>query len=214
MITARERLLVLLNHVLTLYPERRIELVWKTPFQLFIAVQLSAQTTDIQVNKVTSIFFDSIREPQDVIKLGLARFTQLVRRVNYFNNKARHIFASAQMLVKTYDGRIPDTLDEIQKLPGVGIKTAKVILHQLYGLPMVGVDTHIHRVLNRVGIVKTTTPEATDKAVERIFSTAQKDVAHHALVLFGRYHCTARNPYCDGCGVQKVCRCITKMKYS
>ena len=210
--TAKERLSALLAHALALYPDRRIELDYETPFQLFIAVVLSAQTTDKQVNKVTAEFFGKVREPLDVIKLGLARFTQLIRRVNYFNNKARNIFGAAEMLDGELGGRIPDALEAIQKLPGVGVKTAKVLLHQLYGVPLVGVDTHIHRLLNRVGVVATRTPEETDRAVERIFTVEQKDRAHHALVLFGRYVCVARAPKCDGCAVRAACKFGAKKK--
>lgn len=210
--TPKERLSVLLAHALSLYPDRRIELDYETPFQMLVAVQLSAQTTDKQVNKVTAEFFGRVREPRDVLKMGLARFTQLVRRVNYFNNKARNIFAAAKMLEGELGGRIPDTLTGILELPGVGVKTAKVMLHQLYGIPLVGVDTHIHRVLNRVGVVTTKTPEETDRAVERIFTTEQKDRAHHALVLFGRYHCLARAPKCDGCGARQACKFGSKKK--
>lgn len=202
---AKERLRALLSYVLELYPDRRIELDYETPFQLFLAVQLSAQTTDKQVNRVTSKFFGRVREASDVAAMPLPEFTALVSSVNYFRNKARNIHASARIIAGELGGKIPDTLEAIMELPGVGVKTAKVLLHQLYGHPMVGVDTHIHRVLNRVGAVKTATPEETDRAVERLFTREQKDSAHHALVLFGRYRCKAAKPLCQECALRGTC---------
>ena len=170
-----------------------------------MAVILSAQTTDKQVNRITPPFFKKVREPKDVVHMDLDEIMSDLKYVNFFRNKSRFIKETGTILASKYDGNIPDDLVLLQTFPGIGIKTAKVVLSVLYDRPYVGVDTHIHRVMNRIGIVKTNTPEQTDKEIEKIFDTDTKRKLHHPLVLFGRYHCTARNPKCESCKLQKNC---------
>jgi endonuclease-3 len=131
----------------------------------------------------------------------------LLRSLNYYRVKTRHIFETAEKLVSEYHGVIPHTLKDLLTLPGVGIKTAKVILSHLYDAPHIGVDTHIHRVMNRMGIVKTKTPEETDKKIEKLLTDTQKRTMHHAIVLFGRYVCTARKCRCSETSLKKWCQC-------
>lgn len=166
------------------YPDIRTELDYETPFQFLVAVMLSAQTTDKQVNKVTPPYFQLVRSPEDALRIGPEETEKLLSGVNYFKTKAKHVRMTAEILTSVFHGEIPRTIKEIQTLPGVGIKTAKVVLSVLYDLPYVGVDTHVHRVLNRLKVVKTKTPEDTDRAVEKKFTTAQKKGSHHPLVLF------------------------------
>ena len=182
-----------------------IELNYDTPFQLLIAVILSAQTTDKQVNRITPPLFARIREPKDVHNITLEEVMEYVKHVNYYRNKARFIYETGQILEREYGGVIPNDLTEIMKLPGVGVKTAKVVLSVLYDAPLVGVDTHIHRVCNRIGLVRTKSPNETDKAIERRLTLTQRVGMHHPFVLFGRYHCLARAPKCASCPVREFC---------
>lgn len=146
-----------ISHILTeiarMYPDIRTELQYETPFQFLIAVILSAQTTDKQVNKTTPPLFALVREPEDMVKLSLREVEKLVSSVNFYRNKAKFISQSGEKLAREFGGIIPNDLKAIQSLPGVGIKTAKVVLAVLYDAPYVGVDTHVHRVMNRIGIV-------------------------------------------------------------
>lgn len=141
------------------YGGKIIELDYETPFQLLCAVILSAQATDKGVNRATPRLFERVKEPQDMALLTLDEVTDYVRSINYFRNKAKFIYQTGKILAEKFDSTIPNDLKLVQTLPGVGIKTAKVVLSVLYGMPYVGVDTHIHRVCNRIGIVKTSTPE-------------------------------------------------------
>ncbi len=186
-------------------PDLKTELFYETPFQLMIAVILSAQSTDKQVNRITPALFKIIREPKDILNLMQSEIEEYVKYVNYYRNKAKYIKQSGEVLEKEFLGVIPDTLEKLVKLPGVGIKTAKVILSVLYDAPLVAVDTHVHRISNRIGLVKTKTPEQTDKALDIVFSTEQKKKAHHAMVLFGRYVCVARKPKCPECKLKNIC---------
>lgn len=188
------------------YGGKKIELDYETPFQLLMAVVLSAQTTDKQVNKITPPFFKIVREPTDIIDISIEDIMEHLKYVNFFRNKSRFIKETGTILATKYNGIIPDDLVLMQTFPGIGIKTAKVILAVLYDRPYVGVDTHIHRVMNRLGIVNTKTPEATDKEIERIFDTETKKKLHHPLVLFGRYHCVARKPKCETCKLSTICK--------
>jgi endonuclease-3 len=132
--------------------------------------------------------------------------------VNFFRNKSRYIKETGTILAIEYGWNIPNDLKLIQTFPGIGIKTAKVVLAVLYDMPYVGVDTHIHRVMNRLGIVDTKTPEQTDREIDRIFDTTNKQILHHPLVLFGRYHCTARKPKCGNCVLKGECKYFNTKK--
>lgn len=186
-----------------LYPDPKTELEYSTDFQLLVAVILSTQTTDKQVNKVTNRLFKKIRYPEDVLLMGIGKFKKAISSVNYFNSKSKYIYETARKLAEIW--KIPDDLVEIQKLPGVGIKTAKVILHVLYDMPFIAVDTHVHRVSNRLWLVKTIEPEKTSELLEKIVPNDYKSIAHHSLILFGRYLCKARNPLCGECRLNAIC---------
>ncbi len=191
--------------VYNLYWGKKIELDYETDFQLLCAVILSAQTTDKQVNKVTPPFFAKVREASDVLHLTQEEIENDLKYVNFFRNKSRFIKETGTILAERFGGILPNDLNLIQTFPGIGIKTAKVVLSVLYDMPYVWVDTHIHRVMNRLGMVNTKTPNETDKEIEKIFSLDEKRILHHPFVLFGRYHCTARNPKCETCPLQKKC---------
>lgn len=188
-----------------LFPDAKTELHYKTDFQLLVAVMLSAQTTDTQVNKTTAKLFPIVKKPEDLVKLWLDKFTQSIKSVNLYKTKGKHIFETAQMLLKQ-KSKIPETIKELMMFPGVGEKTAKVIVHILYNQGVIAVDTHVHRVANRLGIVKTNSPLQTSKLLETKIPKTYKDIAHDTIVLFWRYHCTARKPRCQECKLQTICR--------
>ena len=196
----------ILSPIIVEYGGNKIELDYETPFQLLCAVILSAQSTDKQVNRITPPFFQIVKESKDVINISLENIEEHLRYVNFFRNKSRFIKETGTIIAREYDGIIPNDLKLIQTFPGIGIKTAKVVLAVLYDMPYVAVDTHIHRVMNRLGVVDTNTPEQTDRELDRLFDIETKRIIHHPLVLFGRYHCIARKPKCDTCKLQKDCK--------
>ena len=199
----KDQIIYIFEYLKELYPDPKTELEYSTDFQLLVAVILSAQATDKQVNKVTKSLFKKIKNPEDVLLMGIANLKKAVASVNYFNSKSKYIYETARKLVEIW--KIPDNLLEIQKLPGVGIKTAKVILHVLYDMPLIAVDTHVHRVCNRLGLVKTKEPEKTSELLEKIVPNDYKSVAHHSLILFWRYLCKARKPLCCECKLNLIC---------
>ena len=185
-----------------MYPDAQVELDFENEFQLLIAILMSAQTTDKQVNKVNKTFFQHLKTPADGVKLWEEWIRNYIRAVNFFNNKSRNIYKTCEILSKQ---NIPRTLEELVKLPGVGIKTAKVFLWVADNAAYLGVDTHVHRVLNRVGFVKTKTPLETDAKVPSVFTSDDLAKLHHTLILFGRYHCIARKPKCWDCPITYIC---------
>jgi len=191
------------------YKDAKIELYYETPFQLLIAVLMSAQTTDKQVNKVNQEFFKVLKEPKDVNTIWLKNITSYINSIWFYRNKAKFIFETWNILLEKYNSQIPQTLEELTTLPWVWIKTAKVVLSTLYNKPYLAVDTHVHRVLNRLQIVSTKTPEETDKQASKIIKDIHKKKLHHTLILFGRYECKALKPLCNDCKLKKYCNYAT-----
>ncbi len=198
-----KQLLIIFDYLKELFPSPKTELHYSTPFQFVVAVMLSAQATDIQVNKVTEKLFKQIKTPEDLLALGFSSFMTAIRSINYYNTKAKHIWETAKLLKQWK--KIPHDLKQLMQLPWVGVKTGKLIAHVLYDKPFIAVDTHIHRVSNRLWIVHTKTPEQTSEQLEKLIPDSYKDHAHHALVLFGRYYCKAVKPKCENCKLQKIC---------
>lgn len=213
---------ILINNELTiihtLFPSNQTELYRTTPFQLLVAVILSAQCTDKQVNKVTHKLFQIVSSPWDIIKLWEEELKNYIKSIWFFRSKARNIMImSWQVVWENYKWVIPRSLEELTQLAWVGIKTAKVVAHTLYGDPYIAVDTHVHRVTNRLGRVHTSTPEQTSKIIEWIIFPELRSIAHHSLILFGRYHCKARKPLCESCPLYTNCeyyRSLMKEKWS
>lgn len=192
-----------------LYPENRTDLIWNTPRQLLVAVVMSAQTTDKQVNKVTEKFFSIIKTPYDTLKTSEEQRYEYIKWVNYAPTKAKNLYKTAQLLIQNdinHQYTIPNTLWELIKLYWVGEKTAKVILHVLYNTNDIAVDTHVHRVCNRIGLVNTKEPLQTSKLLDKAIPDKYKNIAHHTLIFFGRYHCTARKPKCESCPFTTFCK--------
>lgn len=189
----------------TLFPNPQTELKFKNDFQLLVAIIMSAQTTDKQVNKINEIFFTKFSTPQELYELWEEEIKKNINKIWLYNSKAKHIFLTSKILSEVYDQKIPESLTDLQKLPGVGIKTAKVWLSVVKNEPYLAVDTHVHRVLNRLGIVKTKTPLETDKVAEKKLKKEDLARLHHTLILFGRYYCTAKKPKCSDCVVAHLC---------
>lgn len=189
----------------TLFPNPQTELKFKNDFQLLVAIIMSAQTTDKQVNKINEIFFTKFSTPQELYALWENEIKKNINTIWLYNSKAKNIFLTSKMLSEIYDQKIPENLEELQKLPGVGIKTAKVWLSVVKNEPYLAVDTHVHRVLNRLGVVKTKTPLETDTVAEKKLKKEDLARLHHTLILFGRYYCTAKKPKCKDCVVVHLC---------
>ena len=188
-----------------MYPENKTELEYWNDYQLLIAVIMSAQTTDKQVNKVNKTFFKIVKKPEDAVALWIDKIKEYIKTIWFYNTKAKNIYLTSKILLEKYNWKIPKTLEELTALPWVGIKTAKVVSAILYDASYLPVDTHVHRVLNRLWIVKTKTPLETDKQAEKVLDKDATIKLHHSLIFFWRYHCTARNPHCDDCPFTKIC---------
>lgn len=195
-------------------PVAETELHYEDPFQLLVAVILSAQCTDKRVNMITPGLFRDFPTAEAMAATTPDVVYEYIRSVSYPNNKAKHLVGMAQMLVRDYEGQVPDTLEELVKLPGVGRKTANVIQSVVFHKAAMAVDTHVFRVSHRIGLVPgtCTTPLATEKHLTRYIPEALIPKAHHWLILHGRYVCTARNPKCDKCGLNGICQASLKAK--
>ena len=186
-------------------PVAETELNYETPFQLLIAVILSAQCTDKRVNMVTPALFHDYPTPEALASATPEVIFEYVRSISYPNNKAKHLVGMAQMLIKDFNGEVPDNLDDLVKLPGVGRKTANVIASVIYDKPVIAVDTHVFRVSRRIGLSQGSTVEAVEKDLTEGFAPGLRPKAHHWLILHGRYTCTARKPRCGECGLKDIC---------
>ena len=188
-----------------MFPDAKTELYYKNEFQLLIAILMSAQATDKQVNKINRNFFEFLKTPQDWIDLWVEEIIMFIDSVSFFNNKAKNIYKTCKILIKKYQSKIPKTIEELTELPWVWIKTAKVFLAVIMDAPYIWVDTHVHRVLNRLGLVKTKSPLETDKKISKNFTKENHWMLHNTLVLFWRYHCIARKPKCKTCPFLEKC---------
>ncbi|WP_028382461.1 endonuclease III [Legionella cherrii] len=186
-------------------PHPTTELVYHSPFELLIAVILSAQATDTGVNKATAKLFPVANSPQDILDLGLDQLKEYIKSIGLYNSKAQNIMKTCALLVNNYGGNVPNGREELESLPGVGRKTANVILNTAFGEPTVAVDTHIFRVANRTGLAKGKNPLTVEKALVKSIEPEFLKDAHHWLVLHGRYVCTARSPHCKTCIIQDLC---------
>ena len=189
-------------------PVAETELHYDDPFQLLVAVILSAQCTDKRVNLITPPLFRDYPTPEAMASATPEVIYEYIRSVSYPNNKARHLVGAAQMLVRDYGGQVPDTLEELVKLPGVGRKTANVVQSVVFHKATMAVDTHVFRVSHRIGLVppSCTTPLATERELVKNIPEPLIPKAHHWLILHGRYVCTARNPKCTECGLNGICK--------
>ena len=182
------------------------ELHYDSPFHLLIAVILSAQCTDKRVNMYTPAIFERYPNPADLAAASFDEVYDLIKSITFPNNKAKHLIGMASMLVSDFNSVVPSEPSELEKLPGVGRKTANVIASVIYGKAVIAVDTHVFRVSRRIGLSDGATVEAVEKDLTEGFAEELRGTAHHWLILHGRYVCTARKPKCETCGLQDLCR--------
>lgn len=204
----KDRYAYLIRYFQETMPVAESELNYTTPFELLVAVILSAQCTDKRINQITPALFRDYPTPEAMSLATPDTIYEYIRSVSYPNNKARHLVGMAQMLVRDYDGEVPSTGEELEKLPGVGRKTANVIQAVIFQKARMAVDTHVFRVSHRIGLVgKTcTTPLSVEKQLTRHLPEEIIPLAHHWLILHGRYVCQSRTPHCEKCGLTAICK--------
>ncbi|MCG3083396.1 endonuclease III [Anoxybacillus sp. LAT_35] len=196
-----------LDEIANMFPNAHCELVHRNPFELLIAVVLSAQCTDALVNKVTKQLFEKYKTPEDYVSVPLEELQQDIRSIGLYRNKAKNIQQLCRILLEQYNGEVPKNRDELMKLPGVGRKTANVVVSVAFGVPAIAVDTHVERVSKRLGICrwKDSVLEVEETLMKKI-PKEEWSVTHHRLIFFGRYHCKAQSPKCDVCPLLHLCR--------
>jgi len=186
-------------------PHPTTELEYGNPYQLLVAVTLSAQSTDVGVNKATRALFRKVRTPRAMLELGEAGLREYIKTIGLYNTKAKNLIAAAEILVKKHAGKVPELREDLEALPGVGRKTANVILNTAFGQPTIAVDTHIFRVCNRTGLAPGKNVTEVERKLLRWVPDEFKRDAHHWLILHGRYTCIARTPRCGSCIIEDLC---------
>jgi endonuclease-3 len=207
----KERFEQLIAYFQQAMPIAETELAYKNPFELLVAVILSAQCTDKRVNMITPELLRRFPTPEKMAEVDAAEIFDYIRSCSYPNNKAKHLVGMARMLVADFGGQVPDDIDDLQKLPGVGRKTANVIASVVFNRPTMAVDTHVFRVAERIGLSKDSkTPRETERQLVEYFPEELLPLAHHWLILHGRYTCLARTPQCGKCGLTDICHFFQK----
>lgn len=205
--TRKQRYEYVINYFLEHAPDAETELIYDNPFQLLVAVILSAQCTDKRVNLTTASIFQKYPDAEAMSRASFEEMFALIKSISYPNNKSRHLIGMAQMLVNDFDSKVPMSVEELVKLPGVGRKTANVITSVIDKQPNMAVDTHVFRVSARIGLtIGAKTPEAAEKQLIKFIPAQLVHKAHHWLILHGRYICVARKPKCSECGITMVCK--------
>jgi endonuclease-3 len=193
-------------------PHPQTELEYTSVFELLCAVLMSAQATDVSVNKATRVLFSVANTPEQIVKLGLTRLEKHIKTIGLYKSKAKHLIQTSKILIDQFQSQVPRTREELESLPGVGRKTANVVLNCAFNEPTIAVDTHIFRVSNRVGLAKGKTPLEVENALLKRVPREYQLYAHHWLILHGRYVCKARTPLCEACGVSTYCDYAKKLK--
>jgi endonuclease III len=193
-------------------PDPKTELVYRTPFELLVSVVLSAQATDKSVNAATAKLYVEFNTPEQIIKLGVTGLEDYIRTIGLYRTKAKNVIALSQIILKEHAGEVPRTREELEKLPGVGRKTANVVLNVAYGEPTMAVDTHIFRVANRTGIAPGKDPLQVEEKLLKFIPPEFLMHAHHWLILHGRYTCLARTPKCPQCLIRDLCEFKAKTR--
>lgn len=206
----KERYRLFVSHFATKQPNAETELHYNNPYQLLVAVILSAQCTDKRINQVTPALFQRFPDARALADTTPDIVFDYIRSVSYPNNKAKHLVGMANMLVNDFNNQVPAEVDQLQKMPGVGRKTANVIASVIYDAPAMAVDTHVFRVANRIGLTKGKTPLAVEKDLVKNLPEHTIAMAHHWLILHGRYICVARSPKCDKCDITYFCKYFEK----
>ena len=206
MSTSASEKIAFIEHALSeVWPNPKSELNFETPFQLLIATVMAAQATDKKVNELTAVLFKAAPDAASMSRMDVDDIKTIIRPINYYNNKAKNILAVSQRLVDEFGGEVPASREALESLPGVGRQTANVVLGNAFGIPAMPVDTHVHRVSNRIGLCKTAKPEETEAALVKLIPEEKLIDFHHYLLLHGRYTCKAKKPECSNCAVREVC---------
>ena len=187
------------------YPDVKCALNYETPYELLIATILSAQCTDVRVNIITAELFKKYNTPYKMIELTEEELGEKIKSCGLYRNKSKNIIASTAMLISEFNGEVPDNMEELLKLPGVGRKTANVVLANAFGVPAIAVDTHVFRVSNRLGIAKGKTPDEVEQGLMKAVPKDMWGYAHHLLIAHGRNRCAARKPKCEECPLAPYC---------
>ncbi len=201
----RARAEAIFERLAALRPDPHTELVYRDPFTLLVAVVLSAQTTDAAVNKATPALFAAAPTPEAMLALGEEGIAERIKTIGLYRSKARNLVKLCRILVEEYGGRVPREREALERLPGVGRKTANVVLNEAFGEPTIAVDTHVFRVANRTGLAPGKTPLEVEKKLLEVVPERFRKGAHHWLILHGRYVCTARKPACERCPIRDLC---------
>ncbi len=202
----KKEIKIIIDLLLELYPDAKAELDFTTPFELLVATILSAQCTDVQVNKTTAILFKEYRTPEDFLTLTEEELGRKIYSCGFYKNKSKNILESSRILLEEYDGQVPETIEELMLLPGVGRKTANVVVSNAFGVPAIAVDTHVFRVSNRIGLADSKNVEDTERDLMKNIDRNMWTKAHHLLIFHGRRICKARNPLCEECPVSDYCK--------
>ena len=203
---------IIVKTLLDTYPDAKCELEYQTPYELLVATVLSAQSTDVRVNIVTKELFKNYNTPEKILKLGEEKLMEYIKSIGFYNVKSKNIIALSHLLIQNYDSQVPDEMDELLKLPGVGRKTANVVLSNCFGVPTIAVDTHVFRVSTRLGFSDKKDPLQVEQDLMKKISKKYWTDAHHAFIFHGRRICKARNPICELCSVQSYCKFYKKKK--
>lgn len=194
------------------FPDAHCELEFRTPFELLIATILSAQCTDERVNLVTASLFAETYTPEEILALGQIKLENRIRSLGLYHNKAKNILAACRVIVEDFAGLVPNDIDSLRQLPGVGRKTANVVASNAFGIPALAVDTHVFRVAHRLGIANGKTPEKVEEELLRVFPRDRWTQVHHLLIFHGRRICVARKPNCEECPLTDVCKMYQALK--
>ncbi len=201
----KEEIKEVIDILLELYPDAKAELNFTSDFELLIATILSAQCTDVQVNKTTEKLFKDYNKPEDYLQLTEEELGQKIRSCGFYKTKSRNILATCNLLIEKFDGQVPDTLEELTTLPGVGRKTANVVLSNAFSKPAIAVDTHVFRVSNRIGLADSKNVLDTEKDLMKNIDKEMWSKAHHLIIFHGRRICKARRPLCEKCPLTDYC---------
>jgi len=202
----RENINLIFSLLQKQYPNPKTSLKYRNKFTLLLAVLLSAQCTDKNVNNVTKEIFKQYYKPNDFIKLGILKIKKLIKSIGLYNTKAKNIFYLSKQISLKYKGKVPNTFDALYELPGVGRKTANVVLNEAFQKPTIAVDTHIFRVANRTQIASGKNPDEVERNLHKVIPKKYIRKAHHQLLFHGRYTCKARRPLCNECAINKFCK--------
>lgn len=205
MVLSRKDSLRVMDILEKTYPAAKAELDFTNPLELLVATILSAQCTDVRVNKTTPVLFEKYKTARDYAEADLEELMEIIRPCGFYRMKANHLIGAGCVMEESFRGQVPRTMEEIMTLPGVGRKTANVVLSNAYGVPGIAVDTHVFRVSNRIGLCDTDTPEKTELALQKIIPKDRWSQSHHVLIFHGRRCCAARKPQCTVCPVSELC---------